>query len=383
METEDKLTRTHHYLVLDSLRGVCACIVALFHFRTHGVISNLPFVTKGYLFVDFFFVLSGFVITASYRNRLAGGFSAIRFLGLRLGRVYPLHLFMLAVFIAFELFFAVAMPHAADRQPFAGTDAPAGIGYALLLVQIFVGASAQWNVPSWSIAAEFWTYAVFTAVFKLAGRALVPICVVLALGGLAILSVATDRYIAVFHDWALVRCIAGFSLGVLAEHVFRRMPPLDRRVATVVEFALVAVLFWYVSTASGIYTLAAPPLFMVVVVVFAGQAGLFSKALTTWPFLYVGSLSYSIYMLHYFVQLRIVNMLALVGRASHARWNMVERVGDANTVGGNALFGDAMTLLMLAVVIGASVLTYRFVELPGQRFSRARILTAAGRERRT
>ncbi|WP_454616650.1 hypothetical protein [Bradyrhizobium cenepequi] len=58
-----------------------------------------PFTRKAYLFVDFFFVLTGFVIASNYRSRLADGFSAGRFLVLRLGRIYPLHIVTLLLFI--------------------------------------------------------------------------------------------------------------------------------------------------------------------------------------------------------------------------------------------------------------------------------------------
>ena len=58
------------FLVLDSWRGICALLVALFHFPTSSTISQSAFVGSSYLFVDFFFVLSGFVIASSYGNRL-------------------------------------------------------------------------------------------------------------------------------------------------------------------------------------------------------------------------------------------------------------------------------------------------------------------------
>lgn len=57
------------FLVLDSWRGICALLVALFHFPTSSIISQSAFVGGSYLFVDFFFVLSGFVIASSYDGR--------------------------------------------------------------------------------------------------------------------------------------------------------------------------------------------------------------------------------------------------------------------------------------------------------------------------
>src|SRR6267143_3981706 len=96
------------FVVLDSWRGIAACLVALFHLEaySHLVYSHLrgvPFLDNSWLFVDFFFVLSGFVIAANYQQRLIDGFGAGRFLLLRLGRLYPLHFVMLAVSIYCKL----------------------------------------------------------------------------------------------------------------------------------------------------------------------------------------------------------------------------------------------------------------------------------------
>ncbi len=62
------------------MRGICALLVALFHLKSAGLIADLALVRKGWLFVDFFFVLSGFVIAASYGVRLRSWFSVARFM---------------------------------------------------------------------------------------------------------------------------------------------------------------------------------------------------------------------------------------------------------------------------------------------------------------
>src|SRR6266576_119115 len=96
------------FVVLDSWRGIAACLVALFHLEaySHLVYSHLhgvPFLGNSWLFVDFFFVLSGFVIAANYQQRLLDGFGVGRFLLLRLGRLYPLHFAVLAGGVGLKL----------------------------------------------------------------------------------------------------------------------------------------------------------------------------------------------------------------------------------------------------------------------------------------
>jgi peptidoglycan/LPS O-acetylase OafA/YrhL len=55
---------------LDALRGTCALLVALFHLPANGLLASNALVRHAYLFVDYFFVLSGFVIAFSYGDRL-------------------------------------------------------------------------------------------------------------------------------------------------------------------------------------------------------------------------------------------------------------------------------------------------------------------------
>ena len=153
------------FAVLDSWRGICALMVALFHFPAANAISQSQFIRSSYLFVDFFFVLSGFVITARYANRLGETGDVTRFVLVRLGRIYPLHLFMMIAFVGFEFVrLVLAQLRSADVAPFTG-----GFGLDSLLTNLFllqgIGFEHRltWNGPSWSISAEFFTYSAVAA----------------------------------------------------------------------------------------------------------------------------------------------------------------------------------------------------------------------------
>lgn len=66
----NKLTQKPHYIILDGLRGVAAIMVVLFHiFEAHAKNSSEQIINHGYLAVDFFFMLSGFVIAYAYNDR--------------------------------------------------------------------------------------------------------------------------------------------------------------------------------------------------------------------------------------------------------------------------------------------------------------------------
>ena len=79
-----------HFEILDGLRGLAAIVVVIFHFM-EIIITDFSknFIAHGYLAVDFFFCLSGFVIAYAYDTRIAG-MGLKTFIKLRLIRLQPL-----------------------------------------------------------------------------------------------------------------------------------------------------------------------------------------------------------------------------------------------------------------------------------------------------
>lgn len=357
----------HRYVALDSLRGVCACLIVLYHIPGGNWFELLPAAGNGFLFVDFFFVLSGFVIGSSYGDRLAEGFSVVRFAVLRLFRVYPLHLFMLAVFVSFELLLA-ANPGVAHRAAFAGDYSVEALVQSLLLVQVFFGPDATpWNGPSWSIATEIWAYLLFALTMKVSPRFIVPICLAVVLIAPVLLAMGSVRNLNAFHDGAMWRCLFGFAMGVLCW----KLPAAIREVRLpawtdhVLELAAVTVCLAFVAAAGAEHiSLAAPALFLFVVSVFSRERGIVSVYLRMAPMVLIGRLSYSIYLVHLFVVWRLVDALAALGSAT----------GMGLTVDGgltsNPAISVPLTLAMFAVILGLSWCTYRFVEEPGRRLGR-------------
>src|SRR5712671_6276278 len=147
------------FVVLDSWRGIAACLVALFHLDAYSHLYGVPFLRNSWLFVDFFFVLSGFVIAANYQQRLLDGFGIGRFLLLRLGRLYPLHFTMLALFIGCELLRVlrrILIPALALTNPVAlfstPPEAPDTILANLLLIQsLHLYEFLTWNSYRWRL----------------------------------------------------------------------------------------------------------------------------------------------------------------------------------------------------------------------------------------
>ena len=375
MTATEKVMPKQRYVVLDSLRGICACMLVFFHFPTRMGVGSLPFVQNGWIFVDFFFVLSGFVIATSYSAKLAEGYSLKRFMWLRFGRVYPLHFVVLMVFLAFELLIAFHGSSGNHRQPFTGGYELTALGYSVLLLQIFLGPEGTpWNGPSWSIAAEFWTYLIYAVIFRLGLSARTWVSLLIVVAAPIYLSFLTDRYLNVFHDGAIVRCLYGFAIGVIAAQLMPwiRAIAVTRGAATLIEILVVVATVTFVTLVDlSIFTLAAPFVFVLAVLTFAREEGAISQLLSTKPCVLLGHLSYSIYMVHVFVLYRFLNIVAYFDGRYH--FGLVTTKGEHSFITASPLITNFMMMIGLAVVLCIAALTYRFVEVPTRQWSRRRV----------
>ena len=376
------------FVALDSWRGIAACLVALFHLEaySHLVYSHLhgvPFLNNSWLFVDFFFVLSGFVIAANYQQRLLEGFGAGRFLLLRLGRLYPLHFTMLAAAVAVKLLLvlvpALSPGAQAGPAPFsAPQEAPGTIFANLLLVHsLHLYEFFTWNGPSWSISTEFWTYAIFAACLVGLGRHAWLALPVAMIGGPVLVATLSEQNMATEYDWGIVRCVYGFAAGVVTWNLYRRWhEKLGRWLSgSVAEWGAIGLMFAFVSAAgTTLLSVAAPYVFGLVVLVFAFEAGTASAILRQRPLVFLGTISYSIYMTHYFIARRMFD----AGRALQKWWHVdpfTRREIDGQVVdvlGTRLWHGDIAYPVFLATVIAVSYLTYRWIEKPGRQWARDR-----------
>lgn len=354
-------------------------MVVLMHLNLQGHISQTGLIRNAFLFVDFFFVLSGFVIGSSYGERLMAGFSVGRFMALRLGRIYPLHIAVLLLFVLFELGIAL-VPGLVQRDAFAEPFTIETLLQSALLIQIFTGPEfSAWNLPSWSIAAEIWTYLIFAGLLRWASKFTMGFCIVVSIASPIFLAIQSDRYMNVLHDGALVRCMFGFSLGLIGWRVANwaasiQLPQWSDHAA---ELGMMAAIILFVSLAgAGPFSLGAPFLFVIAVLVFSRERGVVSNWLGLGPFVLVGGLSYSIYMIHTFLQFRLTNVADLAMKLMGKQVGGPIDGGAAITA--NPLLGDALSLFFLALVILCAYASYRLIERPAQRIARKWVGNAPG-----
>ncbi|QQP98039.1 acyltransferase family protein [Lysobacter enzymogenes] len=349
----------HRYHELDALRAIAALGVICWHYvHTYHIAPFgavlAPFYGRGMLMVDFFFVLSGFVLARAFMT----GDRAQRFAAnvrARIARIYPLHLLMLCAVAAMQWRLS-----ALGQAPFvyAYND-----GYHFVLNLLLLNSSGlqqgfSFNAPSWSISTEFLVNLLFLAVIaapRNIARGLIWLLLAAALATMAARGVINSSKALGWIDNDVVRTAAGFFFGVVLHWAHRALgengPGSGARWPwDLLAVALMAGVCWYL--ASGQWSnlgdmltcyLAFPALILAVV-----RSAAVRAALRLGPMVRLGEMSYSIYLTHFPLMLALHLWTAQTG----ATLPVAER-----------WFFPAFIALVLAV----SLLTYRLIEEPAKR----------------
>ncbi|RYE02471.1 MAG: acyltransferase [Sphingomonadales bacterium] len=338
---------THELKALTSVRGIAAWMVVLFHIR--GSIPGLPHwaetvLAHGYLAVDFFFLLSGFVIWNSYAARIrSGGAAALPdFFKRRIARIWPLHIFMLGVGLALAILLGAA---GRDTQNFPIAELPLHI---LLLQNWGFTQHLSWNDPAWSISCELGAYLVFPLLALAIDWRRAPTLAILAIIAalLTLLhSIFTLRGATQLGQeitqLGLIRCILQFACGTAIGALWLRWR--DRWQAPAALCAALAVLLAGAAIAGLLpETLAVPAAFAAALLALALTRG---SPLEAAPLHYLGEISYATYLSHYLLWFAF--KLAFVE--------------DVHAV------PLPLIALYLLLVLASSALLYRWVEKPAQR----------------
>ena len=306
MEPLSRQPKTREIRPLTGIRGLAAFYVVVYH--THLLTWSGPpsaFVLHGYMAVDLFFVLSGFVMAMSYGGIFEGGFSSRHygtFLIRRLARVYPLYLLVTCSF-GFAM-----MANVIDLDGLSGP-----IWRSLLANVLMVQA---WGIaqsiphPAWSISTEWAAYLIFpilaAGVLFSHRRTSLLLCA-LAFITIVGLALAPNPFPTLWRAgpldiwWhgslmPLARCVAEFSLGLAAYRAAERtdVQRIAGHWAAALALAVAIVLMLTIpNTDIGVVALL-PPLIVSVAV---GRGPV--QALLGWrPIFVLGELSYAIYLLH-------------------------------------------------------------------------------------
>lgn len=358
-------SRTDILPTLTPLRGLAALWVILYHFSCQYFpqLNAEPVtkaISKGYLAVDLFFLLSGFVLTHVYLTSFAQKVTTDGyrdFVAARVARIYPLHLFVLGLFLVAEIGFARTFP----PMPLEGPQSLVALFANLALVQGLGAGQLSWNYPSWSISIEFMAYLIFPLVLPLLWSAARYVRVLVMVVLLAVIIGVAQIAHHHLNQWdgplALLRCLPEFFLGSLAYAIYRSgvlAVLLEKDAVLLAAFATVGLAMHL-----GAPDIWAVPLFLLLILAGVSNRQRIATLLNVRPLVWLGDISYSIYLVHGFVQYVIGRLLPILFG-----------VTAPEALSFKTSFWMMMTMLVTTFVL--SVLTYNCVEVRGRRFMRAR-----------
>lgn len=269
---------------LTPLRGIAALFVVLLHLTRGDADQSVPaFLLRGYLGVDLFFILSGFVLTHIYvRDFLAGPSwrDIAAFLWARVARIYPVHVFILVVLIL-------------------GGAAQGASAVALL--QNFLLIMVPWptvaiNPLAWSLSAEWYAYLFFPFMVGWLWRCDGRLTAVVAIALLLWLDVFTAiRGFGVVRDLMLGRALPEFVIGVITYRAFsdRNLARHWQSDASFVAVAAALVVAVTLVPQGDVVVIALFPLLLLAAVSNAGAA---TRLLNARPLRWLGDISYSVYL---------------------------------------------------------------------------------------
>jgi len=346
---------------LTPLRGLAALWVMAFHidvslfYRDMGALvprDATGILSHGYLWVDFFFLLSGFIMAHVFGARLAGKGHVLDFLWARLARIYPLHLVCLGLVVVIALTYPLFVPDVKDGswQTFMAWKA---IPSNLLLTNAMKQHTyLSWDIVSWSIGAEWWTY---VAAFWLIGRLYrAPAwtswtaMAAGAVGLTALVAWRPEHTLDITYDYGFLRCLCEFVIGLGLYRLYRDGlgKGLGHDSVALILLAAIVVVFHF-----RLHDLIAVPLFALLILAVSHNRGLLHRAFQHGVLQYIGRISYSLYLMHGMVFSALWFLLPWI-RTQHGAFTQTERLAYA------AVF----TMLVFAL----SGLTYRFVERPAR-----------------
>jgi|SRR5450432_357147 peptidoglycan/LPS O-acetylase OafA/YrhL len=391
LENPLRTSRVSYLTNLTPMRGIAALLTVIFHvdlFMGNALVhpSASMILHRMYLMVDFFFILSGFIMCYVYGNRFKQQVKRKdfkKFTIARFSRVYPLH-FATLIFTIFILSLAARL--GVPKNPILQIDnnAYSVVTNLLLLHSMNFHNWFTWVHASWSISTEWWAYMIFpflvTPFFRLKSRGRAFVCFICFIGyaciTFLIIPIVTvpveisfvkenpaELTINVAYQYGFVRCMCGFILGMMMHHAF-----IDQWGKKILGNGWTMVLL-----AAGAFTCMHFNLPDMITVAFFpfillcgayGSEGI-NRIFSTRPFQRIGDWSFSIYLVHQPLLIVILYTLEYLNPVKQGAPQQQNQVPGL-------LVSWTICLVFIALTLFVSFLTYRFVENPARRWLNAK-----------
>lgn len=327
-----------------------------------GWVRSLPeagqrLVLGGYLSVQTFFILSGFVLARTYARADWEPADLARYATARLARIYPVYVLSLLL----------VSPFIVKTMLNAGRTAAEKLqllfAYGFVLQGWTTDLNVGWNTPAWSLSCEFFFYLLFPFVFPLlrdAGwRKLTLVFAV------AIVAPVTMAHAGVPWHWKPLHHFADFAVGIATARIFQMtkqrmmgrgawlyLPAIALGIVLIVNPGILRGTYGDLNTVLR-------PLDAAALIGLAFSGGLIARVMAAPICDYLGKVSYSMYILH------VPVLWWYSDWARHGSWHMPMWLAAS---------------LYFAIVTGVSAAAFRYVEVPANKWIRTRVDANLARE---
>ncbi|WP_256973212.1 acyltransferase [Nostoc sp. T09] len=372
-----------HIKSLTSLRGIAALVVVIHHFsyytlpKTGSTLSAYSdFFRNGYLWVDFFFILSGFIMTHVYVGDFVSKVSLDNYrsyLFSRFARIYPLHIFMLSLFVGLEIVKIFLL----NNPGFTGKFNLTALFANIFLLQAFdlncpplFWCNTYWNEPAWSISVEFVIYCIFPFLLFFILRNSYKndwmIYFSTLLGILLLVAFTRGNLDSIIGVPSIARCGLECVLGIITYKAYRRgnyQKYFNLNLLAIISITWIIVImhnYWH-HWRSVHDWLILPAFSLLILAVAVSNNSMISKILNSQLMLYIGTISYSVYMVHWLIQ-EVIKLF----------WAY-----EFNEIFGKSFtnYEDLLALgAFLMITLFVASFTYRFVEVPMRNYLKSKLL---------
>ena len=339
---------------LTGLRGAAALIVVLYHFSDRDAYfqNYLPsLIERGYLGVDIFFVLSGFVMALSYARYFKDEITVsdyTAFLVKRLARIYPLYI---VITLVFQLKYELSYLSGSWERNFHTADFIATV----LMIQAWDFGFSYVAGTTWSLSTEFLAYIIFPVVVFYAVFARPAYALGVFVLSVAFLCACVSSHLGVNGPLDVVasssvlpvlRCLAGFCLGLIGY----RLSQVEacRKYLTSSAALLAALIGLLLAAHFKAHDLILFAFFPMIVLILYFEPAVAKLIFANPASYHLGVISYSIYLVHPLFNPTRLELIAerYVGNIAHPL--------------------SLITMILLSW--GVAYVLYRFVELPGRLY---------------
>ena len=343
-------------LGLETLRGLAALVVAFYHYPGGSVL----WIPQGFMAVYLFFSLSGFVIALNYFNKIDNLRSLVSFQKKRFFRLYPVHIFVLILilFIQCLKFVAIELGLPAGQEAFGGHPST-GSWYTLrdFVLHVFLlqavleyGYFLSWNSAAWTISTEFYTYLLFAILVLISFRKsyiFITLSVIYLIFSKEIFQFINSIFYIFTPQFE--HFILFFLSGSLMFFIYERIK--YRFNDYIFYIFLIPCLYFKDYLPNHI-------LFSIIILLVAllKKSSISNIILSYKPLVYLGTISYSFYMIHQVVLYLFVQVLKVLNLG--VSFSSVKSSGGTQSV----FFDTMIAISYTAISIILAIFMHKFIE---------------------